>query len=199
MKKKNIIRVGDKVKVIIPDFFIRCGYPATVSSKSAEILEQFEIPIQMLLEKLNIPKDSYVFDKVLHKICNELAWGTLKIEGFGGNERQIFTKYNEHKLNKEFIVRKIKRVKTGFYSKGDNEYPPYLSQEKTHKLLHLDNWNGLIIEEKNVIKIHEEENENKPKGKGIAEKETWVNVKIDTFDDVIAKLVPTFSLGADTW
>jgi hypothetical protein len=30
MKNKNIIRYGDYVKVIVPETFVRCGYPLTL-------------------------------------------------------------------------------------------------------------------------------------------------------------------------
>ena len=98
----------------------------------------------------------------------------LRIEGFGGNERKIYTEeVGIHDGVKADVV-DIHYVKTGTYVRGfgssydewTGEYdydPSYLTDQKTHKILTL-NYIGNIfvkedadrIEDINVVKIHKE-------------------------------------------
>jgi len=106
------------------------------------------------------------------RIYQELAYCRLQGKKFGGNERKIFVENKEELKGKRAKVVGIKIVKTGnrisgsngydFYN-GDYDYdPPYLADQKTHKILRLDiidnsfmrgNW-SMGVESNNIEAIH---------------------------------------------
>lgn len=42
-KEKVVYRYGDKVRVVNPEFFIRCGYPKTIESESDVVYQEKEM------------------------------------------------------------------------------------------------------------------------------------------------------------
>jgi len=160
MSKKDprIIRVDDEVRIIRPEFFVRCGYSMTFEQACKEVMKKHGESIREFIESIgiitlenldyysNVGNVGYTQDKIVAAF----AYDHLRNKGFDGKERKIYTIYNENYVRKNngvFKVTKIKYVKTGVYRPGNyvNDYyegydysPAYLSNEKTHKILQLE-------------------------------------------------------------
>ena len=151
-KNPNIIRVGDRIRVDNPQFFIRVGYAKCLDSESEVVHEQFAHDINDLLIKTGLPMHSGLSERyyrTLQRIEREIAYARLKQFGMGGDRREIYTREVPEFAGKEYKVQGIRFVKTGKYyspSSGysyDGEYdyePGGLEDQKTHKLLELDSW-----------------------------------------------------------
>src|SRR5574343_291263 len=164
MKKLNpdIIRIGDKVKIINPELFVRCGYELVPGDLYEEIAKKYKEQIDNFLRSVFGPPKSKMINSdvfgelrsefynqdvytVEGKIIDALCYYEVKRRKFGGNERKIYTEPDEKCKNKIGIVERIKFVKTGIYSPGYESggnwacepewHPPYLKDETTHKIL----------------------------------------------------------------
>ena len=51
-KKKDIIRVGDTVKIVDPHFFVRVGYPLDLNKATEEVSKKFGEDIIQLIKKM---------------------------------------------------------------------------------------------------------------------------------------------------
>jgi hypothetical protein len=157
-KKKNIIRAGDKVKIVNPEVVIRCGYPLDVDTviKTLITKEQRD-SIRSMMETFGCKADAdeFLMPQVLSeetdddywKILTIMAYRILKQNKFGGKERTLHTETKESLRNKIGYVREKKVVKTGKYHPGGAEYsydgeydycPAYLQNEKSHVLCKVD-------------------------------------------------------------
>lgn len=156
----KIIRAGDKVKIVNPEVFVRCGYPLCKADLKEEIYQHYGKLIEDIMysvgkgnklisrnEESLFPAADIMIDPFNNKFIDELASIRLRAKKFGGNERKIFTKRYEDLKDKVFYVRGTRFVQTGFYVPGDSsqyysEYddftPPYLDKAKTHKILIID-------------------------------------------------------------
>lgn len=155
-KKKldpEIIRVGDTIKVVNPQMFIRCGYNMELETETINIIERFKPEIEHLMTKVKASGDDCI-----DKVAKALAYFRIRQAQFGGKERQIFTEPHEELQDKKFKVQNINFVKTGKY------FPPEgwdegfssggLENEKTHKILTIYTLNeALKIEACNVEKV----------------------------------------------
>lgn len=167
-RKLPVYHIGDLVKIIKPEIFIRCGYPKTKKDFSVTLEERERI--RGLLESLGIENNDFLYyryDNGLNKICDEISYLRLAKAGFGGNSREIHTTQDFNLLNIVGKVMSKRIVKTGVYDYGFIDYsgdsnPPYLKNEESHVILTLDihnSYSSLIpyimveIEEKNVEKI----------------------------------------------
>jgi len=178
MKKLDpkIIRVGDKVKIINPLVFVRCGYPLCKDDIRPNIIKNYGSIIRDLVysvsrgdkfmmsdDKGKYPDETFIQIKsnknelsVNYKIIEELTFIQLNSKNYGGTERSIHTELKEKYRGKLFSVIGIKYFKTGNYVNGyggysyDGEYdysPPYLENGKTHKILLLNEF----CDKKNAI------------------------------------------------
>lgn len=153
-KNPNIIRIEDEVKIIIPNFFIRCGYPLSFQEAEEIIKKEYRKEIIAFLNSFSftrindfLPLDHAIDNlKCFKKIVSSLAYDYINSKNFGGCERKIYTKEFSKYKNMIMVVDDIKFVKTGNYTMGskyhsyDNEYdydPPELREQKTHKLIHV--------------------------------------------------------------
>jgi hypothetical protein len=157
------MKKNDNVKIVIPEIFVRCGYPESISDNVNNIRIKYTVEIRQLLYKI-LGFYPELLDNTYDKILNELTYLYLRKTGFGGNERRIYTRImdkNNWDYEKEKVMKvtKTKIVTTGTYVEGsyyDKEYPgeyepPKLINQKKHKILELDSY--LWIEEKNVEKV----------------------------------------------
>lgn len=106
-KRPNIIREGDRARIIVPKVVVRVGYPKAVSDYLETAKAKFGAA---LLEEIG----ERVTDQVLQKI----AYGLALADGFGGRERSLHLKDVPDLLGQEFTVGRIRTVQTGTY------YPP---------------------------------------------------------------------------
>ena len=194
MSKKIVFREGDKVKVVNPDFFVRCGYPLTKELARQDIMKQHAETVHRAINDLIRTIDEKVFNGkkdrdnyltwdfyVNEKIVNIVAEEYLKQNGFGGRKRSIYTERQEVSKDEVFEVIGKRTCVTGTYVPGcggpypEDYEPARLASPKTHvilKLRKLDNriWHEpLEIEETNVVKYVEPEVESKPEGADLQE------------------------------
>lgn len=161
MKNNKIIRRNDNVKIIIPNFFVRCGYPMCPENETKSIFREFGKEINGLLTKIGVKRfQNFGNTEFLDKLCKEIAYAKCKTNHYGGHDRQIFTQEMPELKDSTFHVLNTKYVKTGKYNHGSfyqtidgSDYEPaYLSNEKTHKLLQIDCKGQHWIEAANVQK-----------------------------------------------
>lgn len=157
MKDPNIIRIGDEVKIINPNFFIRCGYPLSLKDEIKEINKHYGKATRDLMNQIVDGKKAIEEPEKTEYECpphscqyeffKYLAYFRLMAKKFGGNERTLHTEYHQEFKDKITTVTFIKFVKTGirepgfssrsFYDGYECE-PPCLSNQKTHKILELN-------------------------------------------------------------
>jgi hypothetical protein len=156
----KIIRRGDRVRVVIPEIFVRCGYPLCKADLKEDIYKHYGRLVEDIIYSVGkgdklisrdedgiFPSPSRAIDSCNNKIIDILASIRLVAKNFGGNERKVFTKRYDEIKDRIFQVRGIRFVTTGEYVRGYSGYsyegdwdcdPPYLSDPKVHKILSLD-------------------------------------------------------------
>ena len=166
-RKSPVYHIGDRVKIIKPEIFIRCGYPKTKADFA--ITPEQRNKLEDLLISFGIAKDSFLYyryDNSLDRIYDEISYLQLAKANFGGNKREIHTTTDFNILNITGEVISKRTVKTGVYDYGyidfeGNSNPPSLHKEQSHVILKIDVaslYSNVIpyleieTEEKNVIK-----------------------------------------------
>lgn len=150
-KKPQVYRVGDKVRVLEPEFFVRCGYPMEIAAEFEKFKKNYQEEIWEFLEKVNLVKrPTQIFQtlpqQIFQSIARESAYWSCKTNKFGGNERKIYTKRITEAKDQIFKVVSKSRVITGTYNRAYQGYegefePPYLSNSKTHIILSIWSFN----------------------------------------------------------
>lgn len=176
MKKPKRIGVGDAVRIVTPEVFIRCGYPLVPTSEEAvQFAKQFEPQLFEIMEKSlgvspqiarNVTFAELKGNKAIKRFLKEMAYLYCAHRKFGGNERKIYTENKpELKTDKVYTVRSVKSCYTGTYVSGStwgNEWgepeydPPYLDKPTFHHILYLgprtdDRW----ISDKDMFSIED--------------------------------------------
>ncbi len=144
LKTPNI-REGDTVRIVTPDFFVRCGYPLCFEGETARVLKEQGEAINAFLRSQGVQPPRIMGDMShpQQKVAKAIAYCLLRQKKFGGSNRMIHTERIESRKNETAQVVSVSFVKTGIYSPGyrdhDGEYESaYLSDEKTHRILTLD-------------------------------------------------------------
>lgn len=153
-KTPNIV-VGDTVKIVKPEFFIRCGYPMDFWAEVERIKAEKGAEIGAFLKSQGIRYDGERVERTLtiafDKVAKAIAFAWVKQSKFGGNYRKIYTHPIHSRVGQFTVVDEVRFVKSGTLSPGHTdqygEYdPPYLSGEKTHRILKtgmLGSWPGM--------------------------------------------------------
>lgn len=152
----NIIRIGDKVKIVKPNFFVRCGYDNNHKSACEYVKEKYcDLITKFILAFEDAPKlysmalsvKDIIESQLAAKIISAMAYERVGNLRESGMERKIFTRQEEIWLlrGRTFIVNGIFFCKTGTYYRpsggydswtGEYDYDPGgLSNAKTHKIL----------------------------------------------------------------
>jgi hypothetical protein len=147
---KSKFQTGTKVRIINPEFFVRCGYPETIDSATKKFLEWCDQNGDSAKERLNkafpflgfnIFDSINEFDPIIRALAKEYNKKVLK---FGGRERKIYTKRIEKLKGAEMVISEFKRPlikKTGVYQPAcnyknwmayDDYKPAELKDVKTH-------------------------------------------------------------------
>ena len=162
--RKDVIRVGDKVRVLRPRFIERVGYDNNLQDTKEDLAERYEEEFVELVRQIRAKegfKGNYtrISRKALYKLAAGVAYEIVGTRIKEGAERKLF--YTKHdtcslsyspELGTSLEVMGTKIVKTGkyfgpTYSRSDWGYsgsfmeldcPGGLSEEKTHKLLKLE-------------------------------------------------------------
>jgi hypothetical protein len=182
-KKKDIIRVGDKVKILRPLFIYRWGYDNNLKDVAEEVLSKYKPQMREFVRTiLNLEGKKGTSmgdaDYPYYRLASALAYEIVGSRMSQGAIRKLFYITDEdkgpyHWLNHDFPagsikeVVEIKIVKTGryispgmpYYDSFSGEYDPgdpgYLADEKTHKLLRVG-YTDNWIEATNVEKVNED-------------------------------------------
>lgn len=146
---KRKYKIGDRVRIMNPEFFIRVGYPLTLD----DAYENIEGDWKSLIQKINQNSPNYfkITEKMKFQLRRDLAYSYLQTKSFGGNERKLYTVKldNPHYYYEYFTIVSKKVVKTGKYGyeQVDDEdydycrcpsFKPVLTNQKTHVILELD-------------------------------------------------------------
>lgn len=152
-EKKIVFNRGDIVRIKIPEFVLRVGYPwdkeyvkkHIITPEQKRSIEDMFVKFGLVttFEGAIVPNNTTWFGTAYDKIIDEMAYWVLKENGFGGSERKLHTVLKENYRDKFAEVVSKRIVKTGTYQYGfcgsyyepDDYSPPYLSNEKTHVLL----------------------------------------------------------------
>ncbi len=182
-KKKDIIRVGDKVKILRPAFIYRWGYDNNLQDVSEEVLEKYKPQMRKFLQEISDAEGFSTTIRPLYdlpmnffnRMASSVAYFIVGKRMRNGAVRKLFYITDEDKgpmgwLNHDYPegsihgVAEVKTVKTGRYFGPSGGYdsgydyndwePGGLSNEKTHKLLRVGYTNNWI-EAINVEKVHE--------------------------------------------
>ena len=163
--RKNVIRIHDRVQIINPQVFVRCGYPFTIDIVKNTIItqEQKDAVVKMLKSfgLVYIPTanrltntdwfSGYVgsedADDAYDKILYEMARIVLRQKKWGGDERKIYTEFQPDLINATCQVLNKRVVKTGVHESGGgytSDYwgevdyePSCLAKEQAHVILEI--------------------------------------------------------------
>ena len=153
---RRTFKVYDRVKIAIPEMFVRVGYPwdkeyVRKNHVTPEMLESLRNTFRAFGlspsdygghfgQKFGENKPSRRFAKVLDELCH----GILHREHFGGSRRMLHTEFRAELAGVTATVLDKKIVKTGTYIPGYSGGPwdydaesPSLSAPKTHVILRL--------------------------------------------------------------
>lgn len=113
--KKPIYRPGDRVVIMQPQVFVRCGYPFDIVAETDRILNQHESDIWELIGKIDpSEKPRRIFtENDMRSVASRLARIVAMRRGYDGNERRIYTRFDADILGKEGTVYSKRVVKTG--------------------------------------------------------------------------------------
>jgi len=155
----NVIRIGDQVKVIKPEFVERVGYPLSFDDACTIIAEKYSDKINEFMGSI-FPETSdlnkarsltlksyWCKSKSFHRIVKALAYTYIDQHRFGGNERKIYTYTLDEEIWQNQVVYGKAVVKTGLYYGPSGGHYPYeddfepggLDKCKTHMLLNIGN------------------------------------------------------------
>jgi len=165
VERKEVFHIGDRVRIVNPFVFIRCGYPLTKRMAEELITSEQEEAVREMFRKVGFPDHTQKnYWKVIDAITSEL----LRKHKWGGDERKIYTECYPRLYDKIGTVVGKKIVRTGIYipetprdNWGEWDYePPHLGGIKTHIILaiRVDLLSAGIeyIEECDVVKIKED-------------------------------------------
>jgi hypothetical protein len=130
-KRKDVIRINDRVKIINPERFVRVGYPLTKEMMWGKITDEQKNCIHEMFRKFDIisnPTDTEVYahfgidnkldDGAYERVMDVMAGVLLKKAGWGGKDRKLFTERDERYLGATGKVFDKRVVKTGTYTSG---------------------------------------------------------------------------------
>jgi len=135
-------RPGDRVRVLEPRRFVRCGYPkvpADYLPAAEELYRQLRTPDGQALRFGN---------KAKGRILDALSYALAQEDHFGGPERTVHTEQDLSLLEGTYVVQEVRSVKTGRYYPpsggsvdswtGESDWEPGgLADEKVHRIARL--------------------------------------------------------------
>lgn len=152
--KRITYHVDDIVRIVNPAIVLRVGYPLTKNDALDAAEKEYGEKIRLLMCEVGAaqPDDTYFnspeYDPRLYgDLIDAMASRWLRVKGYGGKERKIYTEHDEKLLQTKWRVLSKRTVKTGTYNRGgysggwdgEPDYdPPYLENEQTHVLLALE-------------------------------------------------------------
>lgn len=154
-KQDSRIRVGDLVKVVVPRFVARVGYPKSLEDYERELAERpaYQKVLSLMFEA--ITGDDQIIDprvgrkhRCRYRVERELVYLLAKRDGFGGRERTIHIVEHLELEGAECTVMDIRTANTGRHRQtagssggmfGDDDYEPNgLEDMKQHRIVRLN-------------------------------------------------------------
>lgn len=138
------VKPGDKIRIMVPKLFVRCGYLLNPEKILTERQQQVDALVMKAWKAMRYPGREEIETNFLVEYTEDIPWRVkrhltssvvsmiLNCEHFGGKERQIFEEEIPLLKGKEVTVVKKRIVKTGFYTYGGYEETSYLSDVKSH-------------------------------------------------------------------
>lgn len=146
VKRNPPYHVGDKVRIIVPKFVVRVGYPKLVKDYEAEAERRSGPALEEAMRAAGVR--AYARDSKHWKVMvREIAYLMARADGFGGKERAIFWDEKPEYERATATVREIRTVHTGTYrspwsyTNYDGEYESDsggLRDEVRHRILRVD-------------------------------------------------------------
>lgn len=163
----NQIKVGDKVRIINPQIFVRCGYPLCISDVAKTIDQKIIIDCLVQcgvytfeqLENLIKYHPYHKMQRAYRKILDGIALAVMVSKGFGGSERKIYTREIEEFRDKIVQVESKRQVVTGdrypgcgpgYY--GDEAEGPSLENQVRHTLITFIDPSSVLLSSKDFYK-----------------------------------------------
>lgn len=145
-KRRAKFKAGDRVRVVNPEFFVRCGYPLEYSDVYNKVAAEEDERVRKVLRELGFDEarmPGYTFSRLFGKVVGAITYGRMHDQRFGGAARSIYTQRNEEYRGHVFHVTGVSFVKTGEYVPARTAYgweaseyePAYLADEQTHRIL----------------------------------------------------------------
>lgn len=153
MKKSDQIRIGDLVKIIDPQIFVRCGYPLCISDVAAKIepaavidfLSRAGAGTAEEISRIIIHHPHHRLQRAYKDAARAGALAAMIAHGFGGSARRIYTKEMPELLGCIVRVEGKRRVVTGDRYAGcgpgywgDEAEGPALENQQHHTLISFD-------------------------------------------------------------
>lgn len=157
MKRSDRIRVGDLVKIVDPQIFVRCGYPLCISDVAAKIepaaiiefLSRSSAGTPEEISRIITHHPHHRLQRAYQEAARAGALAVMIANGFGGSERRIYTKEMPEMRGCIVRVEGKRRVVTGHrYSGcgpgyyGDEAEWPSLENQQHHTLISFDPYYG---------------------------------------------------------
>lgn len=152
------LRVGDLVRVIVPHFVVRVGYPKSIEDYLPEVDAHMPAVDEVLARLMKSHGGLFGHGlrgsepcelRIRGRIRRDLAYLCAKADGFGGRERTVHFREMPEYASREACVAAIRTAVTGTYCPasggtnyfGEDEYdPPGLMNEKRVRLAELGFW-----------------------------------------------------------
>lgn len=156
MKRDDVIRVGDKVKVINQQYVVRVGYPLIPSNIEVDE-SRVDACLKVAFPDMSLEEHTH---RIRANFKNAIAFAEVKHKGFGGRQRTVFYEKLSSPIETDY-------VDTIFYKKIGTYYPPTgcydyegyyyynpggLDNAKTVKILRLQNY-YLLVDARDVVKV----------------------------------------------
>lgn len=156
-KDKNLIRVGDYVKIVNPLVVTRVGYPLSkLDMVDKQTPEQVKA-IEDMFKAFNYHPSPWSegvqrnYTRFLDAVRYKMASIMISQAGWGGKERTIHTINLPDMMDKKAKVTERRVVKTGIYNAGwgtgydsyngyEDYDPPTLGSERTHVVFTVEVW-----------------------------------------------------------
>jgi hypothetical protein len=148
-------RQGERVRIVTPRVFVRCGYPISIQDLRKRIGKEYAAEIEALIVRvvgtpnhspgtpLLDPSRSLWYssrEKVHTPIINALAYAVAKRANFGGNRREVHTREFPALKGMVLSVGRTFRVVTGEYHPGDREQPAWLTHRRHHTIIEAEHF-----------------------------------------------------------
>ena len=153
---KSVIRVGDMIRVVIPEVVVRVGYEHDFLWHRKRIAQDHRTAIDVLIREVypEYPawawEDSSRWEDIRQRVAMGLAREASLRDRKYGAKRRIFTEPAQELMGSVGQVIAIRSAKTGRYhpasGNGENWEPAYLEGEKTHRLLTLSTPRGVEMD-----------------------------------------------------